>query len=89
MAARSTSNERSRATGGSWAGDPDSAGILSLRPAKPDDYPFVLRALSRRLGGQLIEEIGRRMLSAHRRAIERKYKLEEAQVICIDGEDVG
>jgi len=61
---------------------------FSLRPAKLGDYSFAL-ALYLDGSAGLLKEIGRWDEARIVARFERKYELGEAQIICIEGEDVG
>ena len=85
---RSLAFERAEGHGGILTQETRTAPEFSLRSAKPDDYPFAL-ALYLDGSAGLLKEIGRWNEARIVAQFERKYKLGEAQIICIDGEDVG
>ena len=61
---------------------------FSLRPAKPDDYPFML-SLYLEGSAFLLKKIGRWDEDSFVKRFERAYKQDQTRVICVDGEDVG
>ena len=61
---------------------------FSLRPAKPDDYPFML-SLYLEGSAFLLKKIGRWDEERFVKRFKRAYKQDQTRVICVDGEDVG
>jgi len=61
---------------------------FSLRPAKPDDYPFMLSLFLEGSAG-LLKRIGRWDEDRVVKRFNRAYKPDQTRVICADGEDVG